>query len=522
VSRAVTRAVAAAGLAVVLVGAPATALVAAHDEHGAVAVELAAAAGLRRVPAGFVGLSVEAPSLPAYAGDPGHVDRPLVALLDALGRAQGAPPPLRIGGNSADVSWWDPGRAPAPPSVTTLLGRRWLASLAALEARTHAPLTLTVNLAAERPAGAVAFARAVQGALPGGGVQALELGNEADLFGRPQPTTRGALAPTPFPQLRGYTPARYRADVLAYAAALAHGLPQVPRLEAGAFAGLAWNAALPRLRREARGRLGGVTVHAYPLHGCHEGIRRRDTVAGLLAPSASAGLARRVVAAARLAGVAAGAVRVDELNSVTCGGLAGVSDTFAAALWSLTTLHALLNAGVAGVNLHTFAGAPYAPFTVRRRGPAWAVRARPLYAGMLLFAMGAPAGSRLVGATAGGAAGVQAWATRDGGGTLRVTLVNPTAAPRTVTVGPGATRPASVLFLRAPGAASRGGVTLGGQGIGADGRLHGPRRRRTVVPADGRWTLRLPGMSAALVVVRAPAPTAATGRTSPRATWAPT
>ena len=41
------------------------------------------------------------------------------------------------------------------------------------------------------------------------------------------------------------------------------------------------------------------------------------------------------------------------MNSVTCHGKTGVSDTFASALWILNTLFEMVHAGVDAVNIHT-------------------------------------------------------------------------------------------------------------------------------------------------------------------------
>ena len=41
------------------------------------------------------------------------------------------------------------------------------------------------------------------------------------------------------------------------------------------------------------------------------------------------------------------------MNAVSCGGVRGVSDTFASALWALDTLFEFSRVGVDGVNFHT-------------------------------------------------------------------------------------------------------------------------------------------------------------------------
>ena len=75
-------------------------------------------------------------------------------------------------------------------------------------------------------------------------------------------------------------------------------------------------------------------------------------------------------------------VRVDEMNSVTCGGTPGVSDTFASALWVLETLFALDHAGVSGVNIHMFPTASYAPFSIQELEGTWQAIVHPEYYGL--------------------------------------------------------------------------------------------------------------------------------------------
>ena len=70
--------------------------------------------------------------------------------------------------------------------------------------------------------------------------------------------------------------------------------------------------------------------------------------------------------------------RLTEVNSVTCGGVPGVSDTFATALWAPDTLFELLRAGVDGVNVHVRTDAINAAFAFKRSG----LVARPLLYGL--------------------------------------------------------------------------------------------------------------------------------------------
>jgi hypothetical protein len=191
------------------------------------------------------------------------------------------------------------------------------------------------------------------------------------------------------------------------------------------------------------------------------------------------------------------------MNSATCGGVPGISDTFASALWAPGALFAMARAGVSGVDLHSWPRAPYAPFafTTSRAGAARA-HARPLYYGLLLFADAVGQGSRLLPTHVTTDSGVRAWATLGRSGGLRVVAVNPSsanAARVTVALRGTTARPAVLRLMRAPGVGARHGISLGGRTIGADGRLHGRDRAATVVPAAGRYAFSLPPASAGLL-----------------------
>ena len=102
----------------------------------------------------------------------------------------------------------------------------------------------------------------------------------------------------------------------------------------------------------------------------------------LMASAATTGLAdsfTRDVAAAHADRLP---LRVDEINSVSCGADLAVSDTFASSLWAVDAMFEMVRVGVDGVNLHTFPGAGYELFRIAHDGTHWtaAVVARVLRA----------------------------------------------------------------------------------------------------------------------------------------------
>src|SRR5262249_28983965 len=173
----------------------------------------------------------------------------------------------------------------------------------------------------------------------------------------------------------------------------------------------------------------------------------------LLADVTTSGLAASFaphIKAARDAGVR---FRMGEVNSVSCGGAPGVSDTYASALWGAAFAMQMAAAGAAGVDFHGGAlpggGSPYAGFVHDLAGPP---AGRPLYYGLRLASMATAAHGRLLPVTVAGAAPLRAFATLGDDGAVRVLVMNSTAATvRDVKVEDPVTRdgPARLVRLRA-------------------------------------------------------------------------
>ena len=148
-----------------------------------------------------------------------------------------------------------------------------------------------------------------------------------------------------------YSPAQYEREARRYLAALASRLRPTPVLSVGGFAGMGWLRALPGLLDRERARVGALTAHFYPLDRCEDRRDPDELIEQLLSPQSSRALTATlapVVDEARRRGLA---VRVSEVNSAVCGGVSGVSDTFASALWLADALFALLAAGADEVNV---------------------------------------------------------------------------------------------------------------------------------------------------------------------------
>jgi hypothetical protein len=465
-------------------------------------VMIRGAAHGRPIPGGFVGLSLEYPAVAAYAGsDPAAINPVLAQLIRNLAPGQSAV--LRIGGDSTDRTWWPVSHAARPRGVTYSLSRRWLAITNALASAVGARLILGINLEANQTAVVVAEARALLTGIGRRWVQALEIGNEPNLY-----STLPLYHPRQGHPVFG-RPSTY--DLQAFIeqfSRLRRLLPAVP-LAGPTVGNYTWLIHLRRLLA-AEPTLRVVTFHRYPLNRCFTvpGSPDYPTLANLLSPLASRGLTQGLAPYVATAHEHRAAFRIDELNSVACGGKSGVSNTFASALWALDALFASARTGADGVNIHTFPGAAYGLFTFRRVGSEWSASVRPEYYGLLMFAQAAPPGSRLLPVATTGSSAVRGWATRASDGRTRVVLINDDIFHRhVVLIRPSARAGLATLErLTAPSAHATRGVTLDGQSFGVatrTGTLQGVRRTSSIPASAGDYEVTLPAASAAMLTIAA-------------------
>ncbi|MDQ6776925.1 MAG: glycosyl hydrolase family 79 C-terminal domain-containing protein, partial [Actinomycetota bacterium] len=212
-------------------------------------------------------------------------------------------------------------------------------------------------------------------------------------------------------------------------------------------------------------------------------------------------------------------IRIDEMNSVTCGGQHGVSDVFASALWGINAMFQAMSDGVDGVNIHTFPGTANQLFGFAIVGGHWTATVRPEYYGLLMFAKAAPPGSTLLTTIQQHTGQTRAWATVGRDRYTRIALINDSLTqPTSVLVRTSITgEPATLERLLAPSAYATSGINLDGQSFGTQtltGTLPGPTSSLTL-PAPtgpgpiGAYVVSLPAASAALLTIpprpRAPA-----------------
>ncbi len=437
------------------------------------------------VPPAFIGLSFEMSALPQIARYSDRGD--FVTMLRSLG-----PGVLRFGGASADtrIAWTD-NRTPRPEWASGVVDVDDLRELGALAAASGWHVVLTVGIVHFEPQAAAREVAAAKAAL-GEWLAGIEIGNEPNAYGG------HAMRAEP------WTFVRYAEEVAVYRGAIEAAAPGVPLLGpdvSGSAAFEAWGAGEAVDERPAL-----LTGHHYPL-GCEQ--QPPPSIERLLSAQIHAkeiSSLRRYVAIAQAGGTP---FRLDETNTVSCGGVAGISDTFASSLWAAGFLPQVMSAGAVGFNLH---GNPsrcdgYTP--VCAAGAAalseGALVAQPeWYALLMLRGLVGDRPLPTIVVRSPRSTNVQADTFRAPDGRLDFVLVDdepPGARSVTVRLRVGARYSGgSILKLAGESPLALSGVTLGGREVAANGEWQ-PGRLPALVVRAGTATLTLAPSSAALVGV---------------------
>jgi hypothetical protein len=372
----------------------------------------APAVAVTMVPAG---ISVEYPVLAKDMAGGACPPPALSAELVKLGS-----PPLELGGVSQDLTA-PPGTLTQPPTswqTATLypLPAAFWSQLHCLLSSTREPLTVGLNMRTGNLAWATQMAAEARGAAVDG--LSFSLGNEPDLYELPNYSAldkpfagEEAAAAGLYEQLAGYLrPAVGNEPVVGPELAVASR----------------WRTQLPLVARSVG--LGTVGVHLYPLSTCRSASE--VTVKGLLSKRVGEAPARLgwVALAAHALGLPA---IISEANSASCGGLPGVSNTPAAAVWGLRFGLSALEAGFEEVRYH-FSGNSYDPFVLLDGQ----IHERPLADALLALNSWLPVGTTLhpVVSTALAAEGVLAHAALRPDGSIVLILDNESARQARVLV----------------------------------------------------------------------------------------
>ena len=458
-------------------------------------VTVAPHAASRRIPRSFFGLSTEYWTLPQ---DQPHIAlyRRVLSLLHVPGDGRFI---LRIGGDSASHTFYDP-TGLVLPRWTFEVTPQFIDQTSSLVRRMGLRVILDLNLVTGSAPLAASWAKAAEGSFPRHSIIGFEIGNEPDLYDK-----AFWLYTTGGEQFSGrtlppdITPEDYAADFNQYADLLTRSVPGVPLYApalANPVADIRWIATLIH---GAHPGLGTISGHRYPYSGCVlRGSPQYPTIGRILSENATTVMAQKLRPVVQLAASEHLPFRLTEINSITCGGLAGVSNSFATALWAPDALFEVMRTGAVGANLHERETAINDPFAFDATG----LVVHPLLYGLILYARTMGANAHLVTARLHTTAPhLKVWAVASGHSTLHVLLINKGASPVTARLALPATRVATVERLDASSPAAQTGVTLDGQQLDANGRWVGTRTHETIKRRHAGYELRVPAYSAALVSV---------------------
>ncbi len=497
-------------------GQAATTTITHANEHatnsGALTISVGGDTAAQAVPSSFMGISSEIKNLFAYAGtSPSSLDQPFVQLLKNL--APTGEPVLRLAGDSSDWSWWPTPGVATSPGFRFNLSPAWTSVAKSVATAIGGKLIVGLNFESDSRRVAAYEAQQLSARL-GSSALAYELGNEPELY------AAFGWYHTPSGKIVYGRPTTYTEDDYANDFAnIASALGNVP--VAGPSVGSPkWLAGIGAVLARNRSRLALVTVHAYPTKHCSSSTILHPS--DLLSTASLQGVITALAPAVASAHAHRLPIRLDEINSVSCGGYLGVSNSFAAALWALNLLPMIDRAGISGVNFQTVPNTWQGMINAAHTSAGWKVTVQPVYYGLMTFAEAAPAGSHFLSVSAPAASGLWEWATRTPSGQVHVVITNSSSRARSTSIKiTGETGFGEMTTLRASSINSTTGVTLGGQSLAAStGALAGAPASTSVTPTNsGSYALTVPASSAVVLTVGAGVTTpSTTTTTTPTAT----
>ncbi len=446
---------------------------------------------------GFLGIATELSTITALSGPADDQDTPFVNLLKNL--SPGAPFLLRMGGDSADWAWWAVPGMKKPVAIRYTITPAWGADVKALLTSLGGKALIGVNLELDQKRVTAYEVKEFDKYVGPSLIDAFEVGNEPELYAAFNyyhlANGTGVKGRVP----GHYTIADYGRDFTRVAA----GLGSAPIV--GPSSGSpSWLPDLGTMLNDLPSRLKLVTVHQYPEKRCSASTHIPES--GFFTSAAIQGLADNIHAMVKAASAHGKPLRVDEINGISCGGQAGVSNSFGEALWALNVLPALWQAGADGVNFQTIDGNLNQMIAATQTSSGWQVSVEPEYYGLLAFADAAPAGSHLVRVSDPGYAGFYEFAVKAPSGRESVVLTNITSSTRTVGVFASGGHGTGVqTLLTAPSLTATSGTTLAGQHLSSGtGELAGTSSHTLVRPnAKGVYAVKVPAHSAAILTVDA-------------------
>ena len=424
---------------------------------------------LRALPADYIGLGFEASSVatPGLLSGDNHTYVQLVRTLGAAGV-------IRVGGNVSDYAVYDANGTPKNLSKNTVLTKENFRQLRTFLDATGWKLIWGLNLGTGKLDNMVEEARAVAEAV-GDKLIAFEVGNEPDLF------SHAGHRPA------GYDYVAWHSEFRRYKTAIRAVLPAAPFAGPDiAMASLDW---MQSFAKDEAGDLALLTAHHY-ITGQDNPV---STIQFMLAEEKKYQPAlskfQAISASARIPW------RMCETASFSGGGKAGVSDTFASALWALDYLFVLAAYGCSGANMQTGVNhlgvvSKYTPINDDLQGH---YAAAPEYYGLLAFAQAAK-GEQISLTRDTGGLNLTAYATRQGANVTLTVINKDMSRDASVSVSGVAAKQAQVMRLAAPSLTATTGITLGGASVDGGGKWTGGKSDPVKLA-----TFEVPSGSAALV-----------------------
>jgi hypothetical protein len=355
---------------------------------------------------------------------------------------------IRIGGIISDHTKYVPDGQPAPhdQKQITIINRHNLGDLGDFARATGWKVMWGLNLGTGTKEEAVEEAQAVNVAL-GSSLQSFQIGNEVEGLRRFN---------------KSYD--AYHTTFIDYKNAIRAVLPDAPFSGPDSIGNITW---VTNFASTEAADTKILTVHYY----CGGAGDPKSTLEKLLARDE--GLENRLNRLRAISREHNIPFRINEVNSYSGGGKAGVSDTFGAALWCLDFMYRLASYGCDGVNMETDINqlgwiSHYSPIV---HDPTGHCSARPEYYGMLAFATAAK-GDLVQVTTDNTNIDLAAYATKDAHGLLWLTIINKDASqdatlhpipPRDCTLG-------KLYRLKAPSIQSNEHVTFSGALVTEDGK----------------------------------------------------
>ena len=431
---------------------------------------------LGSIPNDFMGLGYEISQV-AVPGVLSAENRTYVQLVRNLGQ-RGV---IRVGGNTSDFSSYDAKGQPVSLPKGTIANADNIHQLRTFLDAIGWKLIWGINLGDDKLDNALEEAKAIS-EITGDRLLAFQIGNEPDLFvGSGHRQT--------------YDYATWHAEYRHYKAAIREILPHAKF--AGPDIASARNVDwFKSFARDEGSDAVLLTAHHY--------------IGGQANPTSTLELMLQEEkkfqpALARFQAAASAAhlpYRLCETASYSGGGKAGVSDTFAAALWALDYLFVAASYGCAGVNMETGVNhlgwiSHYTPISDDLKGN---YRAAPEYYGLLAFAE--VRGERIATTFNPGDVNLTAYATRRDGDGIFLTVINKdmTRDARIEALTATTVRRARIKRLIGPSLTATDGIKFGGMSVEPDGKWRGGQQD-AVELEEGKVLVDVPAASAAVILL---------------------